>query len=235
QASLRFFYSRAHGSRLADTHPVVSEWLSYFQKLERLRSRLPLLPLGGHEACAVVAVGFESVVRGAPEFDVVSSVCTPFGPRLPVSELQATSRVAAVPVFADEATAPIVAWPYLSTHRDRQMASPFSGWGRLVCSCSRHSRFRSDAGLTLVDLIQQGVEGAFDDRGHVAFRDLMAQQIAELLEFVAGTLVDGELQFEAPRSKRPRARIAFVRTWGRGRLDCSTLRFARRGGCSIAG
>ena len=78
----------------------------------RTPSRRPWLALVGHEARAVVAVGFQSVVRWAPESQVLSGIRTTFGPWLPVSKLQAAGRVAAVAVLADKTAAPFVAWPH---------------------------------------------------------------------------------------------------------------------------
>ncbi len=75
------------------------EWVPDLQRLPR--------PLVGHEACAVVAIGFRSIMRWAPEAKVISCVRTTFGPRLLVSELQAACRVAAMAVLGDETTAPL--------------------------------------------------------------------------------------------------------------------------------
>jgi len=44
-----------------------------------------------------------------------------------------------------------------------------------------------------VDLSQERIERAFDDRGGVAVRDLVGEQILELFELVASILGEGHL------------------------------------------
>ena len=55
------------------------------------------------------------------------------------------------------------------------------------------------AGLAFVDLSQERVERALDNRGGVAVRNLVGEQILELLEFVARILAEGYLQAVAAR------------------------------------
>lgn len=74
-----------------------------------------LLPLTSHEACAVVAVRFESVVCRAPESNVLRRVGTTFGPGPGVSKLQTARRVAAVAVFSDKTATSAIAWPDFPT------------------------------------------------------------------------------------------------------------------------
>ena len=50
-----------------------------------------------------------------------------------------------------------------------------------------------------MDLSQERIERALDDRGGVAVRDLVGEQILELLERVASILGEGQLEFVAAR------------------------------------
>jgi hypothetical protein len=44
-----------------------------------------------------------------------------------------------------------------------------------------------------VDLDQKRVQGAFEDNAQIPLGDLLNEQVLELLELVAGALVDGDL------------------------------------------
>ena len=94
--------------RRALAQQVAYEGLPYFQR------RLPTL--GGHEARAVVTVGFQGVMRHASEAKVSRGVRATLGPRMDVSKLEPAGLVAPMAVFADKATATFVSGPNLATH-----------------------------------------------------------------------------------------------------------------------
>jgi len=116
--------------------------------------------------------------------------------------LEATGLVAAVAVFADKAAAPVVARPHLSPHGKLDVTSPPSS-GRGCCGCPGlgllWSGLAGDAGLAFVDLSQERIERALDDRGGIAVRDLVGEQILELFEHVTCILAEGNLEFVATR------------------------------------
>ena len=146
----------------------------------------------------IVAVGFPGIVRVASEAQVDSGVRAALAPRMFVSKLDSAGLVAAVAAFADKAAATFVAEPHFAPHRGLYVTSP-PGGGRgrgrgLLCS-----RLVGDRGLTLRDLSQERIERALDDRGGVAVRDLVGEQILELLELVASILAQGYLELEATR------------------------------------
>ena len=87
------------GTRLPAEN-VASKRLPHPQRL------LILLALVGHEARAVVAIGLQGVMRGAPEPEVLSGVRATLGKRLSVSKVEAARLVAAVAVFSDKPQRP---------------------------------------------------------------------------------------------------------------------------------
>ena len=161
--------------------------------------------LTSHVACPVVPVGFPGVVRLAPEAQVDSGVRAALAPRMHVSKFEAPCLVAAVTVFAHKTAAPVVARPHFAPHGDSEVTSPPSGgggsrgrgrWLGLGLLCSR---LVGDAGLAPFDLSQERIERALDDRSGVAVRNLVGEQILELLELVACVLAECHLESVATR------------------------------------
>src|SRR6187399_1889889 len=177
-------------------YAVSSDRLPHFQGLP--------LALTGHVAPTVVPVGFPGVVRDAPEAQVDSGVRAALAPRMTVSKFEAPGLVAAVSVFADKPAATVVARPHFSPHGKLVVTSPpcRSGGGGVWPGLRLGllgSGLAGDAGLAFVDLSQERFERALDDRGGVAVRDLVGEQILELFELVASILGEGHLEFEATR------------------------------------
>ena len=83
----------------------------------------------------------------------------------------------------------------------RMTASKFDAAG-LVAGLRRgllSSGLAGGAGLAFVDLSQERIERALDDRGGVAVRDLVGEQILELFELVARILAEGHLEAVSTR------------------------------------
>ena len=70
-----------------------------------------------------------------------------------------------------------------------------------------------------MDLDQKRVQGAFEDHSQVSSGELVGEQVLELVELVAGALVDGDLQLVATRSEGGRVPVASRRKWCRCRRD----------------
>ena len=189
-----------------------------------MSDRLPNFPglsraLASHEANAIVPIGFESVMRRAPQRKIARCVLPSLRPRLDVSKLKSPGLVATVPVLADKPAAPVVAGPHLAPRRSCDVTCP-----TMAASGLAGSRFVGHASLALLNLGQERVERALDDRGGVAIRYLVREQSLEPLELVVAALADRHLKLPAARSEGHRVRIAAP--WGR----CG-LAGARPDGC----
>jgi len=222
-------------------------WIDVNKRAARLpaqgvpSTRLPYLQrlLGAffcHEPRAVVAIGFERVVRGAPQTQIVRRVRAALRPRLDVSKLNAAGFVAAVAVLADKTAASVVARPHVASRCGCDVTSASRGASWLPGGLAG-SRLVGHADLALLHLGQECVERAIEERSGVTLSDLLGKQIFELFEFGARAFADGDGEFVAPRSEGLRGGVApgWRRCGGQDRLsDGGAIRKRTQCGRNIA-
>jgi hypothetical protein len=169
-----------------------------------------------HEPGSEGALGGVLVVGPAAQPQALRRGPAPARHRVHVVELQPGAGRAAATGLADESALAAIALPDGAPDLGREVP-------RVRARAPRPgARPAGGRELALLELADEGVQGAVEDRGDLSGGELVTEQRPGVLELLVGALADGELQGEALRCQRRQPR-----RWG-GRLNWprGEMRFA---------